>query len=110
MVLCANPAESHRLSRLLRDRGSEARDRIRYVEGRLNHGVLWPEAGLALIPHQRLFGRYRHRRVLRHMEEARPLESTAELEAGDLVVHVQYGIGRFHGIEELERPGVGGSI
>jgi len=105
VVFCANRAESQRLARLLRDRKSEAARKVNFMQGRLNHGILWQEAGLALIPHNRLFGRYRQRRVLRHIEAARPLESTGQLEPGDLVVHVQYGIGRFHGIEELKGPG-----
>jgi len=105
VVFCINEAERERFERLLQDRGFAHLDRIDFSEGRLNHGALLGDGAVALIPHQRLFHRYRQRRVLRHVEEGRPIESALELEPGDLVVHVEHGIGRFHGIRMLEHNG-----
>ena len=104
-LFCISPAEERRLRGLLADRGFRPIDRIRFARGRLNHGALFTADGVALIPHHRLFGRYRQRRVLRHAEEARPIEALSELERGDLVVHVQHGIGRFRGAKVLEEDG-----
>jgi len=80
-------------------------ERIRFERGRLNHGVLFPADGLALVPHHRLFGRYRQRRVLRRSEEARPISEAAELQPGDIVVHVLHGIARFRGMRVLQTDG-----
>jgi transcription-repair coupling factor (superfamily II helicase) len=104
-VYCMSDAEADRLRNLLRDREFPHLDAVRFGTGRLNHGVLWEEAGLALIPHHRLFGRYRQRRLVPHVREGRPVESAQDLSAGDLVVHVNHGIGRFLGTSVLEQGG-----
>ena len=104
-VLCMNDAEEERLLALLEERDIEVGDLIDFRRGRLNHGALFEGAGVALIPHHRLFGRYRQRRHLRHAEQARPITEAGELTAGDTVVHVQHGIGRFRGLKVLDRHG-----
>jgi len=104
-LLCAIPAEQERLVALLKDREFGPVERIRFHRGRLNHGVLFPEDGLAFVPHHRLFGRYRQRRLLRHAEEARPVTEVSELRPGDTVVHVLHGIARFTGTRVLESDG-----
>ena len=104
-VFCVGPAEEERLRAVLRDREFGPMDRLRFGRGRLNHAALFGDSALALVPHHRLFRRYRHRRVLRHSEEARPIETASELEPGDIVVHVQHGIGRFTGMSVLEAEG-----
>ena len=104
-VVCLSSAEEARLRKLLEDRRFGPAGRIRFLRGRLNHGALFPADGVAFVPHHRLFRRYRHRRVLRHAEEGRPIEAAADLHPGDLVVHVQHGIGLFRGARVLEREG-----
>ncbi|MFW6119049.1 MAG: transcription-repair coupling factor [Planctomycetota bacterium] len=105
IVYCMSPAEADRLQVLLRDREFAHLDDLHFDTGRLNHGALCPDAGLALIPHHRLFGRYRQRRFIRHAREGRPITSSEQLEPGDLVVHVNHGIGRFMGTSVLEQAG-----
>jgi len=104
-LFCMSPAEEERLRTLLVDRQFAHLERIHFDRGRLNHGVLFTADGIAFIPHHRLFGRYRQRRLLRHAKEARPIETAQELQDGDLVVHVQYGIGRFRGTRIIETGG-----
>jgi len=104
-LFCVIPAEEERLRSLLRDRQFGPMERIRFERGRLNHGVLFPADGLALVPHHRLFGRYRQRRILRRSEEARPISEAAELQPGDIVVHVLHGIARFRGMRVLQTDG-----
>jgi transcription-repair coupling factor (superfamily II helicase) len=105
VVYCISPAEGERFRNLLRDREFRGLGNLELGTGRLNHGALCKEAGLALIPHHRLFGRYRQRRLIVHGEEGRPIESAQELEPGDWVVHVNHGIGRFRGTGILEHEG-----
>jgi transcription-repair coupling factor (superfamily II helicase) len=105
VVYCISPAEADRFRSLLRGTDFGATDRLSLQTGRLNHGVLFPAAGLALIPHHRLFGRYRQRRFARHAREGEPIDSAGDLEPGDLVVHVEHGIGRFVGMSVIERDG-----
>ena len=105
VVYCISPAEADRFRNLLHDRQFEHLSRLALGVGRLNHGALCAEAGLALIPHHRLFGRYRQRRLMVQPQEGRPIESVLELEPGDLVVHMNYGIGRFLGTRLMEQDG-----
>jgi len=104
-LFCLSQAEEGRLRDLLSDRHFDEAQHIRFGRGRLNHAALFPQDGLALIPHHRLFGRYRQRRLLRHAEEARPITVASELRSGDLVVHVTHGVGRFLGARVLEVEG-----
>jgi transcription-repair coupling factor (superfamily II helicase) len=105
VIYCISQAEAERFRSLLADRGFERLDSLRFEVGRLNHGAICEEAGMALIPHHRLFGRYRQRRVIRHGREGRPLDSAEELRPGDLVVHVNHGIARFLGTSVMEKDG-----
>jgi len=105
VVYCISPAEAERFKSLLSDRRFDHLPRLQFGTGRLNHGALCAEAGLALIPHHRLFGRYRQRRFIPYAQEGRPIESVQELEPGDLVVHVNHGIGRFVGTSVLQQEG-----
>ncbi|MCD6415341.1 MAG: transcription-repair coupling factor [Planctomycetes bacterium] len=104
-IYCTGPAEAERLESLLKAHKFEQMDRLDLEVGRLNHGIICDEAAFALIPHHRLFGRYRQRRLVRHAPAGRPLASAEELNPGDLVVHVKHGIGRFLGTGVLERNG-----
>ncbi len=105
VILCAQDAEKDRLNALLKEEKAGIGDRLIYRNGRLNHGVIFNSPPLAVIPHHRLFGRYRQRRILRHDEKASPVSSTEQLTPGDYVVHVQHGIGRFEGMEVLDQGG-----
>jgi transcription-repair coupling factor (superfamily II helicase) len=105
LICCIGEAEAERFRVLLRDRKFERTDDLSFHVGRLNHGALCAEAGVALVPHHRLFGRYRQRRVVPHGREGRPLGSAEELEPGQLVVHVNHGVGRFLGTSLIEQDG-----
>ena len=75
----------------------------------LENGVLLPEAGLAIISEQQLFGervrqRARRRRIERDPETI--IRQLNDLERGSPVVHAEYGIGRYLGLTTLEAGGV----
>jgi len=105
VVYCISDAEGERFHSLLADRGFQHLERLQIELGRLNHGALCAEAGLALVPHHRLFHRYRQRRLTPYAHEGRAVSSAEELAPGDMVVHVNHGIGRFMGTSVLERDG-----
>jgi len=104
-ILCATAAEEERLKAVLDEHEFGSATELFYRRGRLNHAAVFPAHSIALVPHHRLFGRYRQRRHLRHDEKARPVSSIEQLRPGDFVVHVQHGIGKFRGTELLERNG-----
>jgi len=78
---------------------------LRPVRGELLAGFTVPVSKLAVLSSSELFGRYRTPGVARRtsMEKARAARARAtidEMEEGDLVVHYEYGIGRFKGIQQ----------
>ena len=74
--------------------------------GELSSGFVWPQESLAIITEQEIFGpRPRLRRPLRK-EPGIPLVAFEDLKTGDLVVHVEHGIGRYGGLTTLEVTGI----
>ncbi|MBI4835301.1 MAG: transcription-repair coupling factor [Planctomycetes bacterium] len=105
-IFCQNKAEVSRLHELL-PRGEKD---IEIKTGRLNAGFIFPEISRAFISYNELFNRYHKPRRFRSSKEADKakadlLEPFLDLEKGDFVVHLKYGIGRFKGIEQLDKNG-----
>ena len=74
---------------------------VQVVVGSLARGVILPADGLVLITEEEIFGSRAHRRRerTRAADAARPfLEDLRSLSPGDSVVHVEHGIGRYHGL------------
>lgn len=75
------------------------------LAGELVQGFTVPLARLAFVSSAELFGRYqtpqtrRKANRLDHQRRARMQTALEDISDGDLVVHAEYGIGRFEGIE-----------
>jgi len=75
--------------------------------GDLQEGFEMPSLGLALVTDQEIFGKERKkRRPAQRHPEGRRIEAFTELKAGDYVVHVNHGIGRYLGVQRLQADGV----
>jgi transcription-repair coupling factor (superfamily II helicase) len=78
---------------------------IDFVEGSLARGFCFPAANLVVLSAAELFGRFavHPRRLLRlrRAERHRAQIDFSELAEGDLVVHLEHGIGRFLGLEKF---------
>lgn len=103
-IYCAQSGEEERLRELLKDAGVEI-PQIEVVRGRLGRGFAFEEHRIAFIPNHELFNRYRLRRALKRSAVSRSVETLLELNPDDVVVHLEHGIGRFLGMERLERDG-----
>jgi transcription-repair coupling factor (superfamily II helicase) len=79
-----------------------------FVEGTLARGFCFPAANLVVLSAAELFGRFaaHPRRRLRRAERHRAQIDFSELNEGDLVVHLENGIGRFMGLVQM--PGLEG--
>src|SRR5205807_9729341 len=73
------------------------------VEGTLARGFCFPAANLVVLAAAELFGRFaaHPRRRLRRAERHRAQIDFSELNEGDLVVHLEHGIGRFLGLDKF---------
>ena len=102
-IYCNNVGERERLAELLRDADFARAGQLDYRDGFLSTGFEFTELRLACVGHHELFRRYSQRR--RPRRPTAPIESFLELTKGDYVVHVSHGIGRFLGMERLNRRG-----
>ncbi|MDX1509307.1 MAG: CarD family transcriptional regulator, partial [Woeseiaceae bacterium] len=72
-------------------------------------GVLLPDAGLAIVSEQQLFGeRARTRRRRKHADRDPEtiIRQLNDLQPGAPVVHAEYGVGRYLGLATLEAGGI----
>src|SRR6184192_1662631 len=78
-------------------------ERIDFVEGTLARGFCFSAANLVVLSAAELFGRFavHARRHLRRAERHRAQIDFSELNEGDLVVHLEHGIGKFLGLQKI---------
>ena len=99
--------EKERFSELVLE-NAWADDFLRPMIGTLSRGFTIPDAKLAVLSDAEIFGRYQNQRVRRRYQLAKErksgqqVSSLREFNYGDLVVHVDYGIGKFRGIKSRD--------
>ena len=126
LVFCNNEGERQRFAEIWRDTpGASPESKVQSPKsgaegqlvtlepglatclGTLSRGFLCAEAGWVIVTDAEIFGRYKVQRPRRlksaHAQTARSVLDIdfTELEEGDLVVHVQHGIGRFVGLKTM---------
>jgi transcription-repair coupling factor (superfamily II helicase) len=82
---------------------TQALDDVDLLEGTLAHGFCFPAANLVVLSAAELFGRLaaHPRRRLHRAERHRAQIDFSELNEGDLVVHLEHGVGRFLGLKKF---------
>jgi transcription-repair coupling factor (superfamily II helicase) len=99
LLLCDNKGQADRLGDLLDDTDNTppaTRPRV----GSLSAGFVWPEAGLACLTDHEFFERYQRPTRTRHRSSGL-VKERASLKPGEYVVHLEYGIGRYRGLEVI---------
>lgn len=99
-LIFSNKGEIARFKELM---GDSILDGVEVTVGELAHGFTLPAIKLAVLSSAELFGRYqtsnlRKNTHLDHQAKARAQTDILDIEKGDLVVHTEYGIGRFQDI------------
>jgi transcription-repair coupling factor (superfamily II helicase) len=114
-VTARAPASLERMRRLLEHRGVAlddgaepgAAEGVASVIAPLGRGLVAPLAGFVLVTEEEVFGQRVHRRAASGKTARALLEDLRALQPGDYVVHVEHGIGRYHGLERKSIAGVG---
>jgi transcription-repair coupling factor (superfamily II helicase) len=99
-VFCDNEGQAQRLGEIL----DEVADRIDFPVGELRAGFILPSAGRAgvvVLTDHEIFHRYRKRQRRRKYRIAQGTSAYEDLQPGDFVVHVNYGIARYLGIKTI---------
>ncbi len=104
-LFCENIAERERLAELLEEENSHWQRYISLRDGLISRGFVWASQDIAFVSNAELFHRYEFRHRLKKRTVVRATENFAELEPGDYVVHVNYGIGKFEGLKTIKQDG-----
>lgn len=121
IIVCSSESQIKRLQSLIEPYGIFARltespiEKIKYknsgiyiCQGNLSTGFVWYDESLAVITDTEIFGsKQRRRRVKKKTGEIKTaLLDFGELNIGDLVVHIEHGIGLYKGLEKLTFEGI----
>jgi transcription-repair coupling factor (superfamily II helicase) len=109
-AVCHSEGEIERLRDVLRDNEVNV-DAVRFMVGSLTRGFVYPEAKLAILCDAEIFGRYQSPSARRlsvrrsRLRGGRAPIDFSEIAEGDLVVHLEHGIGKYRGIQRLQQNG-----
>lgn len=108
LIACNSAKQSERLYTIFNDMEHEVAFTPLVLD--LHEGFIDPELKLALYTDHQIFERYHRFRLkegFRKNSQALTLKELTQLKPGDLVVHIDHGIGVFSGLEKVD---AGGSI
>lgn len=100
-ILCDNRGQEARLMELLEEDVEAGRVRLKTES--LHRGFELPDRHMAVYTDHEIFGRY-HRPTARKQKQrygGLSLRELHQLTPGDFVVHIDYGIGKFAGMEQI---------
>ncbi|MBN2018566.1 MAG: transcription-repair coupling factor, partial [Candidatus Cloacimonetes bacterium] len=92
-----NLSQSNRMRTML----SDFEDKVQFHVGVFQNGFVLEDANLAIFTDHEIFNRYRQKRRFAHFKKAEALSDYEALKPGDYIVHIDYGIGIFQGIENI---------
>ena len=100
LIFAVYEHQAQRLAAMLGELGRS--DRVRIFPQSISAGFALPAAKIAVIQENEIFGR--KRRIPREAAAAKSeaIDSFVDLSAGDYVVHVNYGIGKYHGLQRMK--------
>ncbi len=101
LLYCENSAEVDRLGEIVEQIHGSVPENFRLVIGFIGQGFIMPGLNSIVISHHELFGQYAVRRRIRTIKSATPVGSLLDLQKGDYVVHISYGIGKYIGIKVM---------
>ncbi|HET6349766.1 MAG TPA: transcription-repair coupling factor [Candidatus Krumholzibacteria bacterium] len=101
LIYSETPTQRERLADLLGD--DEAL--VHLPVGWIASGFIWEQASIAILTDHQIFNRMLARPKKRRAKRRTATLKQEALQSGDYVVHVEYGIGRFVGLEKIGADG-----
>jgi len=103
LIQCDTRPQAERLEEILADEGLDAAANISV--GALHEGFVFPGAALQVLTDHEIFDRFKKRRTYQRFKNGEYLRSLSALNLNDYVVHFQYGIGQYMGLQTIEGGG-----
>ncbi len=104
-LYCEAAAETKRITEIITESEKTVPANFKLLEGFVHQGFIISSLKTIIISHHELFGQYAIRRKLRPARAGAPVDTLADLQVGDYVVHASYGIGKFSGIKTIREKG-----
>jgi transcription-repair coupling factor (superfamily II helicase) len=96
-IACDNKIQLERMDDIL----ERTADNVAMMVADISEGFVFPSEHFAVLCDHQIFARKYHRFKRRRSKEGVALSSYTNLNVGDYVVHVDYGIGRYKGLKEI---------
>ncbi|MDD4001190.1 MAG: transcription-repair coupling factor [Bacteroidales bacterium] len=103
-----NPKQKDRIEKIIKEFGKDsAYVNIHYLMNSITSGFIDNELKVAVFTDHELFERYHKYKVRdqKQNREALTLKDLMQLKPGDFITHIDYGVGKFAGLEKLENNG-----
>jgi len=100
-LYCESPAEIKRVGEIVEESTEQAPANFQLVHGFIHQGFVLDSLRTIVISHHELFGQFALRRRQRPVRASLPVDTLADLQQGDYVVHASYGIGKFMGVRTI---------
>jgi len=105
LLYCESPAEAQRVGEIIKEINTNIPRKFELPLGYVHQGFVVESLNTIVVSHHELFGQYALRRRQRPVRATAPVDTLADLQPGDFVVHASYGIGKFLGTETIEERG-----
>jgi len=104
LLYCESAAEAERIGEIVRDIcGGPLPDKFSMPLGFITQGFIINSLDTIVVSHHEIFGQYALRRRIRTIRSTSPVDSLIDLQKGDYVVHISYGIGKFLGVRTMTK-------
>jgi transcription-repair coupling factor (superfamily II helicase) len=103
IIQCDSKTQADRVSEILDDEGLEETAEVSV--GAVHNGFVLPEADLQVLTDHEIFDRFKKRKTYPSFKNGEYLRSLSSLNLYDYVVHIQYGIGQYLGLQTIESGG-----
>jgi transcription-repair coupling factor (superfamily II helicase) len=103
IIQCDSKTQAERISEILEDENLE--DAAEVAVGALHNGFVLNAANLQILTDHEIFDRFKKRRTYPKFKSGEYLRSLSALNLYDYIVHIQYGIGQYQGLQTIESGG-----
>ncbi|MDA3886251.1 MAG: transcription-repair coupling factor [Candidatus Delongbacteria bacterium] len=103
-ILCDNPGQTERFEEILDEELPSVKNCFVNTNG-IHEGFILPSSKIAVYTDHQIFGRIKRTRNYRRFKKAIPLRELKRLQYGDVIVHLDHGVGQFLGLEKIRVAG-----
>ena len=105
-IYADNENQLLRINQIIKDFTDETLENpVKLIPKQISAGFIIPEIKVFVIQENEIFGRRKYNLKTTNRAKSQAIDTFVELNPGDYVVHVDWGIGLFHGIERIKAGG-----